>query len=369
MPFLRQSYKQKPKQWGPVSAVQSALFHNLERMGIDPQTCQLALPMWERTGGIAHNYAKNNDGVITSPEWIENGLKYASVVFPSVFISGAFTIIWNRNVKSISADNPFVGNSNGSRWVSIDGDYPEFRAAELGANCGINAGVSSIGHINECYIGKRYGGGAVLMYYANGVYLGIGGTTWDGFGTYFDRLANGAADVVVDQMSTFDGNLNGTQIALLSDNPYQLWQPVPQKTIFLPQGGSVETFLSMSGLINAISRITGQAHKGSELYGSVSSVSSIISDLSVLRGVSGSTQAESSISGQVSNAKSLKGYVNAKAKPAGQMSILKTLSGQISGQSNITGALSISRGLSGYVGAVGDIQGQILHRALLTVPL
>jgi hypothetical protein len=46
-----------------------------------------------------------------------------------------------------------------------------------------------------------------------------------------------------------DGIFNnpGDILALLSDNPYQLWQPVPQKTIFLPVDAGGSTILPIYG--------------------------------------------------------------------------------------------------------------------------
>ena len=55
-PYYRGDPRIKPNQWGNFSAVQSALFHNLERMGIDPRTCQIAMPMWNP--GDQRDYSK-----------------------------------------------------------------------------------------------------------------------------------------------------------------------------------------------------------------------------------------------------------------------------------------------------------------------
>ena len=75
MSFInRQLYKQKPQQWGSVSAVQSSLFHNLESIGIDHQTCVLALPLWELSG-VPHDYVSGSTGLFYgSAVWTDRGI-------------------------------------------------------------------------------------------------------------------------------------------------------------------------------------------------------------------------------------------------------------------------------------------------------
>jgi len=42
--------RQKPRQWGSLSAVRSAVFRNAEARGIDPQSIILYMPFWEGAG-------------------------------------------------------------------------------------------------------------------------------------------------------------------------------------------------------------------------------------------------------------------------------------------------------------------------------
>ena len=55
----RQLYKQKCSAWGPVSAVQASMFKNAEKIGIDPESIALAMPMWGP--GDQLDYSKNNN--------------------------------------------------------------------------------------------------------------------------------------------------------------------------------------------------------------------------------------------------------------------------------------------------------------------
>jgi len=48
--FNRQLYKQKPAAWGPPSEVQSSIFANAERAGIDPAPIKQISCFWEKAG-------------------------------------------------------------------------------------------------------------------------------------------------------------------------------------------------------------------------------------------------------------------------------------------------------------------------------
>lgn len=60
--------KNKPQQWGPQSAVQSAMRHWAEQMGINPAKLLLYMPVWEGIG-IPHNYGLEGSATLDGPVW------------------------------------------------------------------------------------------------------------------------------------------------------------------------------------------------------------------------------------------------------------------------------------------------------------
>ncbi len=68
---------QKPKQWGALSAVRSAVFHNAESIGIDPASIAGYWPMWEGSGDTAIDGIKgNNASLVDSPSWGNDGISF-----------------------------------------------------------------------------------------------------------------------------------------------------------------------------------------------------------------------------------------------------------------------------------------------------
>ena len=73
MYFLRRRYNQKPKQWGPISAVRSAIFDRLERIGIGSQKAIRIVPFWEQAGSSIHSYGLLDDLVMSRGSLISTG--------------------------------------------------------------------------------------------------------------------------------------------------------------------------------------------------------------------------------------------------------------------------------------------------------
>lgn len=71
--------KQKPAQWGPLSAVRSAVFRNAERMGIDPTTI-FVRPMWEGAGANSGTVNGRAVGTIggSGAVWTGKGITFNS---------------------------------------------------------------------------------------------------------------------------------------------------------------------------------------------------------------------------------------------------------------------------------------------------
>lgn len=81
MIFLRRRWAQQPTQWGPYTAVRRALSYNLERYGVDPASCYIAVPLWELGGTDARNYGRAGEvgTVAGSAAWNSNrGVDFSS---------------------------------------------------------------------------------------------------------------------------------------------------------------------------------------------------------------------------------------------------------------------------------------------------
>jgi hypothetical protein len=68
---------QKPKQWGSISSVRSAVFRNAERLGIDPENIAAIYPNWEKSGAVSHDIIHGNDNS-TVDSWSKNGVLYSN---------------------------------------------------------------------------------------------------------------------------------------------------------------------------------------------------------------------------------------------------------------------------------------------------
>lgn len=65
----------RPRQWGPLSDVQSAVAHNAERIGIDPASILGYWPLWEGAGGKAWDVSlyENHGTLENGPTWENRG--------------------------------------------------------------------------------------------------------------------------------------------------------------------------------------------------------------------------------------------------------------------------------------------------------
>jgi len=74
----------KPKQRGPLSAVQYAFRRNAERLGIDPDKVKLYFPMWEGAGGLTDICGRYSTA--TTPGTREGylGLKFPNISYAPI---------------------------------------------------------------------------------------------------------------------------------------------------------------------------------------------------------------------------------------------------------------------------------------------
>src|SRR6056297_2770382 len=76
--FLRQLWRQKPQAYGPVSAVQRDIFLNAERVGIDPGSIALYLPMWGPGDQVDYITKLTSTNEYNKPGFSENNLLFGT---------------------------------------------------------------------------------------------------------------------------------------------------------------------------------------------------------------------------------------------------------------------------------------------------
>lgn len=357
MSFLRQLWKHKCEAWGPQKEVQSSLFKNAERIGIDPKSIALAMPMWNPGNQI--DYSRNRHiGTNTSASFCNNALQFNGTSsnisipnHPSLQLSNNFIVLQNINIFSqnrisqtfnkfsytfsdkheVTAYNgvPAIYNNNNT-WMDGGGSLTLTLKKDICLLC--NFKLSKI----ETYIDIKTQAIKTttvdIKQTANPFVIGCGLSTENS--TTKDSFFTG----LIYQTNIFSAELKSSQISLLSDNPYQLWNRVAPVSYFIP-GGTPGGLLEFSGNISAISNILGQIRKAAYLDGAISAVSSA--------------------SGSINKSASISGSVSATASATGNIAVAKTLTGSITGQSVVTGSLSVSRALLGNISAIADVQGQI----------
>ncbi len=246
----RSLWKDKPAQWGNVSDVQSGLFHNAERIGIDPESIALAMPMWEKAGLIAHDYSGNNNygtfGV--NMTWVNAGVKASSfavithrmqinastellnlptthnftaickVAAPSYIVNGV-CLSWGGTDDLLLY--PYsTTNGNGARmfWRDVGGAIIDQNDSMLlSTDLNTIAFVSRASNSHELYMEGRSVGSSSGTGTA-GPFSTLSICGWSDSQQQFQ-------DGTIAHTLIFGSALKDSQVALLSDNPYQLWQP------------------------------------------------------------------------------------------------------------------------------------------------
>ena len=226
------SWNVKPMRWGSDKDVQAALFHNAEQMGIDPESIALAMPMFNP--GDQRDYSKH--GLIGTN-------------------SGA---VFKQNSLSFDAEDDYIAFSDNNQFEGL-GEYTVFATVRrtgtlyTGASRVLNkvGGVLAFGFeptnmsvwqggwkdrpytmpINTDIQAAISFDGTDIHYYIDGIRLGsiAATTTGTGAGGLFIGNLRASSSAFwpgnIKQFLSTNQYSTPTQIATLSDNPYQLWQP------------------------------------------------------------------------------------------------------------------------------------------------
>lgn len=239
--YYRGDPKQKPKQWGSDSAVQSALYSNLKKLGIDPSVVALACPLW--CPGNQHDYANNLNGVSSGVNYYHGGQYFTTdntITFaPNSAINNPdkFTIFIRLNQFDIVyADTIFTKAIWYAKVMSASSRRIAFTIDLFGTDISRLYSYqpkNTLDNLVFQWTGEHNlpANLGVLNFYRNGVLQTpdsttavTGGSTTNDDSSH-DLVIGNLTTSFMDQFVFFRDALTFEQIESLNDNPWQLWQP------------------------------------------------------------------------------------------------------------------------------------------------
>lgn len=270
--FLRKLWQNKPKQYGPWKFVHVSLMENAEKLGIDPQAIVAAVPMWNPRD--QHDYSKNalvgpNDGTIS---YSNNGL-----FFPGNKVLAMGTIEVQEHTMLTSIDpvlnqKTMLGGicdnvtASGVEWALETNGRVEY-AYNDGSIQGWydgRVGMAPAGVWSNVGVRWRQSEGKVDFF--SDKVAPISANTTTGTIVYdsdtFDIGHASVNDEYLGSMSyflLFSSLLTDTQITLLFDNPWQLWQPRTPVFYSIPSEGSTLLPIVLNDAVSSFSGKTGSS--------------------------------------------------------------------------------------------------------------
>jgi len=259
MPFLRQSYKQKPQAFGPVSAVQASIFKNAERIGIDPASIALAMPMWGPGNQI--DYAKSYSAINYNAVFSKNRLtfdgtnSYLSLSPNPSKIANNYTLIVCAKIKTGADNDGIISGSAGG--IPKDGIFGVLSGGTqlfyqtiastspyISGNFSKDTDSSFFVTVDKTNNGKIYQNKTLV---ASGLLASIVG---DSTQTFIGGYTFSSNKCPMDCASVFKLStcISNSQIASLSDNPYYLLQRVAPVYYSVP-GGAITITTSLDGKV------------------------------------------------------------------------------------------------------------------------
>lgn len=243
----------KPPMWGPLSAVQYAVRHNAERMGIDPASIKSYFPFWERAGSYSHDiirgsynftgaqftdrglYLLNDEIFIGSPLNLQLGNKYSIFTLAQVRGSSTDQYIFSSGVHDGLYLRTDYAQNNNAIFVKLDDGVNDAFMYTNGSGVNITDGLfHSVGAACDGAILKGYTDAAIESS------VSVTGVT----GIISERFCIGASGMgsfhlggTLAYILFIQACLSQTQIAQLHATPYALLMPVARPFIFDMAGG------------------------------------------------------------------------------------------------------------------------------------
>jgi hypothetical protein len=245
MPFLRQKYKQKPKQWGPFSGAKSAFHQNLKNIGVPIPS--MFCPLWENAG-LFHDLENLGESgeFFEALEWKENGLHVSNSAlqawgFLPVAFSAADNTPWaiaiTFKTRSTSTTKAILAGNDNSTDYGYIGRYPgsKFRLRLSGALD--FATITDFSRETTIIVVCDGSSESTIKAYQDGIYKeskSTGVSSFDFNHIGINSATYCAEDDIIYQISAWNEELSASQVKSFSDNLWGLLAPVQQKTIFPP---------------------------------------------------------------------------------------------------------------------------------------
>jgi hypothetical protein len=246
---------QKPKQWGALSAVRSAVFRNAESMGIDPKYIKLYMPLWEEAGtpvniissergSLESDAIWSNTGVntVTDLDTINSGLTIKDVLKLGGTSGGS--ISFRYKYVSGAPDFNYFMSSDGAEYYLIynTSDYTGDLTLKLNRSDYLHGSVTDLfdGKWHSVAFSLSYNDVWTIFYDGKilvtapaptNAYISADADTALYFGGRPDAPLKFAAGTMCEILGTPEV-LIIDQIAQLHETPYILLQPNPTPLIF-----------------------------------------------------------------------------------------------------------------------------------------
>lgn len=262
--FLRKLWQNKPKQYGPWKFVHRSLFHNAERMGINPADIALAMPMWNPGDQI--DYSKNGVFTIGSGvSFINNNIITDATINGTIdlgtsfnYSTETFTIIQSCKVNTIDSfsisnrSSPtakgyefLIGNASTQGTVQLRLRGTSYSQSALGT--GYNDG-------KHHQIAANIDPLSLSSFYIDDVMIdstiAAPGAITGSQNLYIDRRGTTYRAGEHDFLLIFSAIIDKEILFFLSENPYQPWQPYSPPVYFDQAQGS--SLLPISGNMPAM---------------------------------------------------------------------------------------------------------------------
>jgi len=272
--FLNHNYLQKPEQYGSDGDVQSSIFKNAERVGIDPASIEIYAPLWNLSDNAFIDYSKNRlyAGTLmgTSLTKISDFYRFVDGSAPLAGSIGRIlvqdsTLIIRANLSQTNSLNTMIGGQSdnilagGIEW-GYKGSTKKIGVAYYdGAARGwYESSAMAMSKMSNYAVALNKSSG-VASFFENGKAFGTASTTTANIIYNSDTFDIGHAHTTnlrftgdMALFSLFNVRLKDEIIAYLSDNSYYLLQRQAPVFYLLP-GGGVDVAVFFDGKIKIIS--------------------------------------------------------------------------------------------------------------------
>ena len=238
--------KQKPKQWGPASAVRASVFENANALGIDPASIYLLMPLWEDGGEPRDLITSNSKSLENSAVWDHRGIAVdynnsAVELTDTTYMPETFTMCLNYELHPRASLYRYIFSMQSATYLSlyyyttardeywylynntVKGQYV-FREGVYHTPVSMILRWSPTTNVDLFYNGEE------KVNTNSGTYYNRNNRVWFGNSTVSNKTLYGTAM----QALIFDGLLSNDMVAMFADTPYILMQRNPRPYIFDP---------------------------------------------------------------------------------------------------------------------------------------